>query len=256
MKQEIVILDFEGFRYKKTGLIIKELLLCSNNYSDTILFLLPVSYHSLSASDMRYHKWVTRFLHDLSCNSGTYPYWFLSRILVAIKLRFPLGKFYAKGKEKTESLQTLLQKEVIDLKTLLCPKFEDIKSPIGNITCALHSFYLPEKQKRKHCAKGKHSWISIGSLCHPMSRRVENATPFVLQVNLPPSLMVCSYITNDNQLTLTLLKEEKIESRGQNILQIQQILCNTKEIETLKKYFSLLEYFEMYHVVTTENEKT
>ena len=167
LKQEIVILDFEGFRYKKTGFIIKELSLCSNNYSDTILFLPPVSYNSLSASDRRSHKWVTKFLHGLSWNSGTYPYWFLSQIFVAIELRFPLGKFYAKGKEKTESLQTLLQKEVIDLENLLCPKVEDIKSPIDNITCALHSFYLPEKQKRKHCAKRKAQlyfyWISLPS---------------------------------------------------------------------------------------------
>ena len=167
LKQEIVILDFEGFRYKKTGFIIKELSLCSNNYSDTILFLPPVSYNSLSASDRRSHKWVTKFLHCLCWNSGTYPYWFLSQIFVVIKLRFPLGKFYAKGKEKTESLQTLLRKEVIDLESLLCPKVEDITSPIDNITCALHSFYLPEKQKRNHCAKRKAQlyffWISLPS---------------------------------------------------------------------------------------------
>ena len=101
-----------------------------------------------------------------SWNNGAYPYWFLSQIFVAIKLRFPLGKFYAKGKEKTESLQTLLQKKVIDLETRLCPKVEDIKSPIDT-TCALHSFYLPEKQKRKHCAKRKAQlyfyWISLPS---------------------------------------------------------------------------------------------
>ena len=65
--------------------------------------------------------------------------------------------------------------------------------------------------------------------------------------------------TKDNQLILTLLKEEKIESRGHNILRKQQILCNTKEIEKPKDYFSLffiIQYFQMYHVVTTENEKT
>ena len=91
-----------------------------------------------------------------------------------------------------------------------------------------------------------------------MSRRLEKAAPSgsVLQMNLSPSLTVRSYITNDNQLTLTFLNEEKIESRGQNFLRKQQILCNTKEIETLKKYLSLLEYFQMYNVVTTENEKT
>ena len=89
-----------------------------------------------------------------------------------------------------------------------------------------------------------------------MSHRVEKAVPSVLQVTISPSLTVCSYILNDNQLTLTLLKEEKKESRGQNILRKQQILCNTKEKKTLKKYLSLLEYFQMYHVVAKEHEKT
>ena len=47
-----------------------------------------------------------------------------------------------------------------------------------------------------------------------------------------------------------------METWGQNVLQKQEILCNTKEIETVKKYLSFLEYFQMYYVVTTEYEKT
>ena len=155
LKPEVVVLDFEGFRHKKSGFIIKELSICSNNYTDTILFLPPVSYNSLSASERKSHQWVSRFLHGLSWNSGNYPYWFISQIFIAIKLRFPSGKFYAKGKEKTESLQTLLQKQVIDLDTLSCPKVEEINTPIKHFTCALHSHYLPEKQKKRHCTKRK-----------------------------------------------------------------------------------------------------
>ena len=86
-------LDFEGFRHKKSGFIIKELSICSNNYTDTILFLPPVSYNSLSASERKSHQWVSRFLHGLSWNSGNYPYWFISQFFIAIKLRFPSGKF-------------------------------------------------------------------------------------------------------------------------------------------------------------------
>ena len=89
-----------------------------------------------------------------------------------------------------------------------------------------------------------------------MSRRVEKVAPSVLQVNLSPSLTVCSCITNDNQINLSLVREDKVESRGQSILRKQQIICNLSEIETLKKYLSLLEYFQMYHVFTRENEKT
>ena len=44
LKPEVVVLDFEGFRHKKSGFIIKELSICSNNYTDTILFFPPVSY--------------------------------------------------------------------------------------------------------------------------------------------------------------------------------------------------------------------
>ena len=76
-----------------------------------------------------------------------------------------------------------------------------------------------------------------------MSRRVEKVAPSVRQVNLSPSFTVCSCITNDNQINLSLVREEKIESRGQSILRKQQIICKLSEVETLKKYFSLLEYF-------------
>ena len=89
-----------------------------------------------------------------------------------------------------------------------------------------------------------------------MSRQMEKVAPSVLQVNLSPSLRVCSCITNDNEITVSLVREEKIESRWQSILRKQQILCNIAEVETLKKYLSLLEYFQMYHVFTRENEKT
>ena len=162
LKPEVVVLDFEGFRHKKSGFIIKELSICSNNYTDTILFLPPVSYYSLSASEIKSHQWVSRFLHGLSWNSGDYPYWFISQVFIANKLRLPSGKFYAKGKKKTESLQTLLQKEVIDLDTFSCPKVDEIVTPIKHFTRALHSLYLPEKQKKDIALKEKHSCISIG----------------------------------------------------------------------------------------------
>ena len=152
LNSEVVVLDFEGFRHKKTGLVIKELSICSNNYSDTILFLPPLPYNSLSASERKSHQWVSTLLHGLSWSTGSYPYCFLSQIFIAIKLRFPFGKFYAKGKEKPESLQTLLQKEVVDSDTLLCLKVDEISHPIKQFTCALHSFNLPDKQKNKHCA--------------------------------------------------------------------------------------------------------
>ena len=60
---------------------------------------------------------------------------------------------------------------------------------------------------------------------------------------------------NELKLTLSLIKEEKIESRRQSFLRKQQFLCNVTEVDTPQKYLSLLEYFQMYHVFTKENEK-
>ena len=56
-------------------------------------------------------------------------------------------------RKKLESLQTLLQKNLKDLDTPLCPKVEEISPPIKYFNCAQHSFNLPEKQKKKHCAE-------------------------------------------------------------------------------------------------------
>ena len=95
---EVVVSDFEGFRHKKTGFLIKDLSICSNNFSDTILLLPPLPSNSLSSSETKSHQWVTRFLHGISWSTGSYLYWFLSQIFIAIKLRFPSGKFYAKGR--------------------------------------------------------------------------------------------------------------------------------------------------------------
>ena len=75
--------------------------------------------------------------------------------------------------------------------------------------CTLSTYQI--SKRGKNLLKGKQSCISIGSPCHPMSRGAGKAAPSVLQVNVSSSLAVCSYITNDNQLTLILLKEEKIE---------------------------------------------
>ena len=121
--------------------------------------------HSLSSSEGKSHQWVSKHLHGISWDSGSYPYWFLSQIFIAIMIRFPTAKFYAKGKEKTETLQKLLQKDVTNLETLLCPKIEEIFTPVEHLTCSLHSSILPFKQKKKYCAKRKAQvyfyWITL-----------------------------------------------------------------------------------------------
>ena len=75
-------------------------------------------------------------------------------------------------------------------------------------------------------------------------------------MNLSPSLTVYSCIATDHQLTVILVKEERIDSRGKPILRKKQIVCVGAEIEAFKKYLSLVQNFHLYHVYTRENAKT
>ena len=86
-----------------------------------------------------------------------------------------------------------------------------------------------------------------------MNRRSEKAAPSPLQVNFSPNLVVYSCVADENQLTVTFVKEEKVDSRGQTVLRNQHIVCTGAEIEAIKKYLSLLEYFQLYHVFGREN---
>ena len=87
------------------------------------------------------------------------------------------------------------------------------------------------------------------------NRRLEKTAPSVLQVNLSPNLITYSCLPAENQLTVTLVKEEKIDSRGQTVLKKKQVVCPGAEKESFKKYLSLLEYFQLYHVCERENAK-
>ena len=46
-----------------------------------------------------------------------------------------------------------------------------------------------------------------------MNQRSEKAAPSLLQVNLSPNLVVYSCIADENQLTVTFVKEGKVDSR-------------------------------------------
>ena len=100
LKSGAVVLDFEGFRSKKSGCIIKELAVSTKNYNDTISFLPPNSFNILSSSEQRSFLWVSKFLHGLSWETGEYPYHYLQQIFQSIVLRFPFSDFYAKRLEK------------------------------------------------------------------------------------------------------------------------------------------------------------
>ena len=75
-----------------------------------------------------------------------------------------------------------------------------------------------------------------------------------LKLNLSPSLRVCSCITNDNQITLSLVRE-KIESRGNPFWGNNKSLQHSWDWDA-EKYLLLFEYFQLFHIFTRKNEMT
>ena len=88
------------------------------------------------------------------------------------------------------------------------------------------------------------------------NRRLEKTAPSVLRVNLSPNLIVYSYVTAEDQLSVTVVKGGKVDRWGRTVLSKQQVVCTGAEIESSKKYLSLLEYFQLYHIYEKENAKT
>ena len=80
LKSGAVVLDFEGFRSKKSGFIIKELAVSIENYNDIIWFLPPNSFNIHSSSEQRSFLWVSKFPDGLSWETGEYPYQYLQQI--------------------------------------------------------------------------------------------------------------------------------------------------------------------------------
>ena len=226
LKLRPVLLDIEGFRHKKSGLITEELSVCTHNYSDTI-FRPSSSFNIISSSEQKSYQWVSKF-HGLAWETRDYPYCYLQQILQSIKLRFPFSESSSKGSEKADILKKLLQNHVINFETL-CPKVENLKLYSGIPICELHAVSCPKRQRSRHCATKKaklfYQWLT---------NRLEKSTPS-LQVNLSPNLTVYSYITVEDKLTVKFVKEEKFDTRGQTALRKQQFTCTDTELETLKK---------------------
>ena len=64
LKSRAGVFDVEGF-WNKSGFIVKELAVATENFIDIISILPPNSYRTLSSSDQKPYQWVSKFLHGL-----------------------------------------------------------------------------------------------------------------------------------------------------------------------------------------------
>ena len=72
LSERSVVLDLEGFRYKKNAFILKELAITTADYSDSLMFLPPVSFNSLVKLEQKAYSWLKNYLHGIHWDSGDY----------------------------------------------------------------------------------------------------------------------------------------------------------------------------------------
>ena len=126
LSERSVVLDLEGFRYKKNTFLLKVLAITTADYSDSLIFLPPVSFDSLTKLERKAYSWLTNYLHGLHWDSCDYLYLNLNQIIQSVVLRIPRATFYAKGKEKADFLAHYLDRRVENLDDLGCPRVENL----------------------------------------------------------------------------------------------------------------------------------
>ena len=153
LNEKSIVIDIEYFRYRNQTWIIKEIAIYGD-YLDSMVFLAPQPYYSLSENIRKSYSWITKNIHGLEWNSGDYPYCRMYLYIESIKLRYPNSIFYSKGFEKTIFLSDLFNRQFIDLDDIHCPK---ITNTSDNNTICKHS-------QSNYCARRKvvfySSWLN------------------------------------------------------------------------------------------------
>ena len=90
-------------------------------------------------------------MHGHHWDSGDYLYLNLNQIIQSFVLRNPNAIFYAKGKEKADFLSKYLDRKVVNLDDLGCPRVEQLYFK-NFVNCSKH---LPHHNSKNHFALKK-----------------------------------------------------------------------------------------------------
>lgn len=133
-----VIVDLQGFKLQKNNEFICKEFAVINIESGLCLsrtFKPPFSWSKLNRKDKQNVRWLTKNLHNLEWTIGDLPY---SEIGTTIQdLLDEIDKIYVKGLEKISWLQVYVNKEIINLEELDCPKLTTFVN--SDQACTLHT---------------------------------------------------------------------------------------------------------------------
>ena len=100
---------------------------------------------------------------------------------------FSTIKVLCQRNRKDLDFKKLLEKEVVNLEELLCPKIKNMRFYKKTPVCDLHAIRCPRRQLNKHCAKKKteffYYWLTNESSIRQNISSVNTSSEFVSKFN-------------------------------------------------------------------------
>ena len=137
------LLHFSAFEHgdgDQQDLVLKELALVNLELetSQSWIFLPPYPFEELTLALKFGNEYISRHSYGLRWDDGDVPYMDLKKVLTTYTEGS--GTLYTFGKARQKFLEEILQRTVINLQELRCPKYSDLSFPTKSCVHPLHQF--------------------------------------------------------------------------------------------------------------------
>jgi hypothetical protein len=142
-----VIVDIQGFKYRKNDFILKEIaVLCSKYQYHHFIIKPPIDFQSLSNDERKQIIWTTNHIHGLYWQDGFYAF---NDIKNFLKNHLKDKLIYVKGYEKKIFLENFLNNNrILNVEEIDCPNLKTLKSnckEYNHCSKAIQNVYLVKK---------------------------------------------------------------------------------------------------------------
>lgn len=161
-----LIIDVECLFGVDGGFVVKELAILSTSrqMGCTWSYQPPYEWENLPHDIRRRNVWASKHLHHIQWNEGTEPYEVL--ILHLVSEVSPEARVFVKGPEKAEFLSRLLDRPVIELGLLGCPRAD--KLPETLLKCKNGSLGAYHRRNRRCAAVKCMQFVEWMQVNHPV----------------------------------------------------------------------------------------
>jgi len=130
--ENIIVLDVQGFQYKKSQFLCKELAFTCGETPHYYLFKFPLRKDMLSGDFQKQVYWLEKNLHGLEWDSENGElYEHMEKFLKGhIDSKYTI---YVKGMQKVLWLKNFLSNRIIDMEKMKCPRLSELRKQNKNI---------------------------------------------------------------------------------------------------------------------------